>query len=147
MDNNSPLRIVLESDCVIVQVMDAQGNLRDKINNGPVYDLKIAQQEVRKRKFFYATAKAAEDQYEVPGGNELRAFIEALTHHQHYNDSERCQTSPAITPPPWILDADSYAMNWNSDYQQEYGDAPGYYLKFGFSETATNFQIISMHES
>lgn len=147
MDNNSALRIVPSDQCTIVQTADARGDLRDKITNGPVYDLSEAKNEVRKRKFFYVTQKAADDQYEAPGGDELREFIEALSHQSHYHDSERCQTSPAVTPPPWILDADSYTMKWNSDYRQEFSDATAYYLKFGFDENDPRFQIVSMHES
>lgn len=147
MDNNSPLRIVAEADCVIVKTPDANGKLRDKITNGPVYSLTVAQGEVRKRKFFYVTMKAIDDQDDSPTADELRDFIETLVHDNHYHDSERCPTSELVTPPPWLLDADSFTMQWNRDYRQEFGDAIEYYLKFGFSDNNQQFMIVSMHES
>lgn len=147
MDNNPALRVLPEDKCVIVQVQDAKGNWRNKIDNGPVYDLKEAKKEVRKRQFFYVTLKAIDDQNDAPTGDELREFIEAMTHQSHYHDSERCETSKGITEPPWLLDADSYTMKWNSDYRKEFNDAPAYYLKFGFNDKNPKFMIVSMHES
>jgi hypothetical protein len=147
MVNNEALRIVAPEACTIVPTWDRQGTIRDKISNGPVYSLLVAQAELGKRKFFFVTVDAAVDQYDVLGGDNLRGFIAALRHPQHYVGSERCKTSQQLTPPPWLLDADGYAMHWNIDYGKEFRDADKYYVKFGFEDGNDKFLIVSVHES
>jgi len=84
MVNNHSLRIVAPDACSIVPTMDKQGQLRDKIANGPVYNLSVAQSELKARKLFFVTETAAENQYDIIGGSDLRMFIAALKHPRHY---------------------------------------------------------------
>lgn len=145
MVNNLTLRLIQKDECQIVRTKDAQGEERDKIMNGPVYDLALAKIEAQKRKIFYVTKKAAENQYNIMKSQELKAFIDALQHRPHYRGSERCETSMELTPPPWSQDSDAYAMKWNIDYGASFGDSTEYYLKFGFQDHDPRFLVVSLH--
>lgn len=146
MVNNPNLRILAATDCQIVPTPDANGDVRQKIVNGPVYELAEAKNESARRKFFFVTDKAATNQFDLDmGATKLRPFVAALTRQSHARGSERCQTSASITPPvSWEVDCDAYAMRWNSYYEQEFGDADEYYLKFGFKDDDPRFLVVSI---
>lgn len=132
--------------CAIVPAADADGVMRNKIMNGPVYDLDQVKSESAKRRFFYVTDKAAHTHHKIMKADELRTFIDALRNPPHYRGSERCETSMSLTPPPWTQDSDAYAMKWNIDYGASFGDSIEYYLKFGFQENDPRFLIVSIHK-
>lgn len=147
MVNNPPLhklnpRLVASGACAINQI-----DGRDKISNGPVYDLAIAHRLVSQYGLAVINTSARDDMANefIPEfkEHELKSLILALRHKDHYVGSERCATTNGIT-----VDSDGYRIFWNRTKNNEWPkNGQKIYVKFGFRENMNKCLVVSIHPS
>lgn len=144
MVNNQNPRLVVPGAC---NIKLKQG--RQKITNGPVYDLGTVQKLVR----IYGV-KTINDQAEENKAtcfdpeltdDKIAEIILSLRKVDHYQGSERCGTTVGLT-----VDADEYVICWNGtkgieDLSRNSGLFV--YLKLGYSPTGTKCLIVSVKPS
>lgn len=144
VNNPNPRRVV--SGACNIQVKGK----RQKITNGPVYDLATVQQLVAQHgvKTINDNAEYSKKSSFTPEltDEEIAKIILSLRQGDHYDQtSERCATTYRIT-----VDADEYVICWNrtkgiEDLSQQIGDFV--YLKFGYSLTGNKCLIVSVKPS
>ncbi|GEC97705.1 hypothetical protein ZRA01_37780 [Zoogloea ramigera] len=132
------------SGACIIELSDDDD--RQRIANGPVYNLAKVQKLVDLHGFVVINEKAQDDQKQdfVPplSDDELRKIIRSLEA-RHFHRSERC-----ITTNNMIVDADGYSISWLRSRKCE-ADRPGtgcdVYVKLGFRESNPKCLILSIH--
>jgi hypothetical protein len=141
MVNNNQHRILFPEECKIKKT--TRGG--EIIKNGPVYDLDLAKELLRKHNFIVVNEAARENKKlefnPEMSDAELVAFILALNGN-HFDTSERCKTSKGK-----IVDCDAYAMKWNRTRQKEWEYASKIYVKFGFAVSDELMLILCIHPS
>lgn len=144
MVNNPNPRLVVAGACDI-----KVKRRRQKIANGPVYDLGKVQKLVQ----IYGV-KTINDQAEDNKAtcfdpeltdDEIAEIILSLRKLDHYDGSERCATTVGL-----MVDADEYVICWNrtkgiEDLSRNSGLFV--YLKLGYSPTGTKCLIVSVKPS
>lgn len=137
---NNP-RIVVSRDCIIRRSGD-----REWINNGPVYDLAIAQQLLKLNGLAVVNDSA---RYDMANSfnpelteTQLKLLILALKSDVHYIESERCATSNRMT-----IDSDAYSIRWNRKRAMECNSSQKIYVKFGFRENINRCLVVRIHIS
>lgn|GEM_PF-3147053 len=142
MVNNPKLRLVELADCKIKQA----ANGRRKITNGPIYDLKCAQDMLKAHGLRVVNSQADADmQNEFDPemtDDELSSFIFCLTT-AHYLRSEYCLTSS----PGMTVCCDEFGMRWNRLRGREWEHGQKIYVKFGFRENNPRCLVVSVHKA
>lgn len=127
MVNNQPCRLLVPSACKIKKT--ARGGQR--ITNGPVYDLSLAQSLLYEHGLIVVNEDAKDDKKSQfnpeMDDDELADFVMALKA-DDFDGSERCRTSLGMT-----VDCDGYAMKWNRNRRCRWEYAAKIYVKFGFA--------------
>lgn len=117
---------------------------RIKITNGPVYDLKEAQELLKVHGLRVVNDNAYRDQAEFGHeltDEELTKFILALVENDRV-ESERCKTTANQT-----IDCDSYSMKWNRNRCCRWEHGAKLYVKFGFGLQNPLCLVLSIHPS
>lgn len=144
MVNNPNPRLVVLGACDI-----KAKNGRQKISNGPVYDLVKVQKLVQLYgvKTINGQAEHNKTTHFDPEltDDEIAQIILSLRKIDHYEGSERCATTVGIT-----VDADEYVICWNrtkgiEDISRNSGLFV--YLKLGYSSSGTKCLIVSVKPS
>lgn len=143
MVNNPNPRQVVFGSCQVK--VSASG--RQKIDNGPVYDLAIVKQLVRSYGVTPMTNNS--DQHMaltfVPllGKAELAELVLCLRVDEHYIESERDYVRSGM-----LVDADAYKIHWHRTKRAECKRTGlPVFVKFGFRESNPNCIIVSVHPS
>ncbi len=140
MVNNQKHRRLVYGACV---TKGAAGD-RTKITNGPVYDLKEAQELLKAHGLRVVNESALQDQADFDPemtDEELTKFILALVEDDRV-ESERCKTSASQ-----IIDCDCYTMKWNRNRCCRWEHGAKLYVKFGFSLASPLCLVASIHPS
>ena len=138
MVNNPKHRRLVSGSCTTKATNDG----RTKVTNGPVYDLKEAQELLKAHGLRVVTESAGQDMSDFQPeltDKELTNFILALDN-DDYIDSERCKTSANQT-----VDCDSYTMKWNRHRHCRWEYGKKIYVKFGFGLQNPLCLVVSIH--
>jgi len=142
MVNNQSYRLLLPPKCKIKKT--ARGGQR--IVNGPVYDLALAQSLLYEYGFLVVNEDAKDDKKSQfnpeMDDDELADFVTALTD-DDFDGAERCKTSTGMT-----VDCDGYAMKWNRNRRCRWEYGAKIYVKFGFAtEDDLTMLVLCIHPS
>lgn len=144
MVNNPNPRLLVFGNCQVRLAADG----RQKIENGPVYDLAVLQLVAKTCGIRVINDKAVDDMaHEFDPAmldDELVALVAALKP-LHCIGSERCATSVGMT-----VDADEFAIEWNRARECEStrsGFGVMVYLKLGMSVAGKLCLVLSLHKS
>lgn len=141
MVNNLNPRLLVFGACQI----RSTGDGREKIDNGPVYDLAIVKQLVSRHGVFPMTNRSDNDMASafVPmlDRAELAELVMCLNGNDHFIESERDVVRAGM-----LVDADAYRILWHRIKRAECKRTGlPVFVKFGFRESNPNCIIVSIH--